>query len=951
MRCWLRFLLNALVALMVASCTQADVPTGIPALTSGGRAILLWHSLSPQAEQALNTVLGRYQAVNPSVRIILQSFDSASLLHRDLIAAANAGLGPDLALVDGSRVPELVARRTIRPLDSEFSKLSADRFLDVSLLPSKYAGEQYLVPVSMELAGFYVSAAAGVPSTLDELTAALNQGGRLAVGTELADSVWALRGFGATIFNAQGEPGFYPSATVNWLTWLQQQRDVPGWGFEVERDNAVQRFIGGDADYLIASSNQLLRIRSERRAAFRLAPLPDGSGGPGGPLLSAAGFVFNRSSSSGQYDAAREFVIFMTNPEQQTLLAREAGFVPTNASTRLAASLYPELAVFQTQARTAVPVVNSPEGRQTLAALEIAQQRVLEGLMGPSQAVTALGEEMAMLGIASSDDQAVICLEGSTFRLALIDSAEFSEPIRHLLRDFSTVCPGIRVLVDEYDGDALLQSLFSGQSLQIQADLLLISKDTLLVTLNPSDVLDAQPLFDTSFFQRFRPFAIEPMRRGSQLLGVPVSFSTQVLFFNRSLVRDPALTLADLRAQASAGLPIVLSTNLLEGAAWGVGAFETSGGDDLTQWATPITAWLDWLNQAKQLPNVTLVQTGEEQRQAFIEGRSAYFVGGPDDLLDMRIAMGSTNVGVTTLPSGETQARPWLTLNSLIFNSGSSSLALAGARRFTEYVTSLDAQQALLDDFFRMPVHSNVDTSREPAASVFIAQAQGATYDTGKVELFYVLALTSKLFNEALFGDIAVGQVAVAMPYLIDALVPAIQASHRFTMPLASGLVITDAAAAQTPYFGLSLSLPDISPVIADLNEQLAAALGTDIDSGPAVPDVSQPSADQNGIAPVEPDTGTLVGVLAADALAIVELVRAVPVPSATTFMSGAEPATGASMFMLDPDAVEMDPALEGTEISGTLPITSPAALPEPATISPTLTAPVTDTVTLPEPP
>jgi ABC-type glycerol-3-phosphate transport system substrate-binding protein len=598
--------------------------------------------------------------------------------------------------------------------------------------------------------------------------------------------------------------------------------------------------------------------------------------------------------------------------------------------------------------------VNSPEGRQALAALEIAQQRVLEGLMGPSQAVMALGEEMAALGIASSDDQAVICVEESTFRLALIDSAEFSEPIRHLLRDFSAVCPGIRVLVDEYDGDALLQSLFSGQTLQIQADLLLISKDTLLVMLNPADVLDAQPLFDTNFFQRFRPFAIEPMRRGSQLLGVPVNFSTQVLFFNRTLVRDPALTLADLRAQASAGLPIVLSTNLLDGAAWGVGAFAPGGGDDLTQWAAPITAWLDWLNQAKQLPNVTLVQTGEEQRQAFIEGRSAYFVGGPDDLLDMRIAMGSTNVGVTTLPSGETQARPWLTLNSLIFNSGSSSPALAGARRFTEYVTSLDAQQALLDDFFRMPVHSNVDTSSEPAAAVFIAQAQGATYDAGKVELFYVLALTSKLFNEALFGDIAVSQVAVAMPFLIDALVPAIQASHPFTMPLASGSVITDGAAAQTPYFRLSLSLPDISPVIADLNVQLAAALGTDIASNPGAPGVGQPPVDQNGIGPEELDTGTLMGVLAADALALVELVRAVPVPVATTFASGAEPETGATMFMLDPDAGDGDeipPALEGTEITGTLPLTSPATLPAPAAISPTLTAPVTDTVTLPEPP
>ncbi len=85
-------------------------------------------------------------------------------------------------------------------------------------------------------------------------------------------------------------------------------------------------------------------------------------------------------------------------------------------------------------------------------------------------------------------------------------------------------------------------------------------------------VLEVTDLIDPALVQQMRPMAVDAVRIDGVLYGVPIFVDLQTLFYNSSLVRDDAGTLADLRAQAQSGVPIMLDGDF-EWSFWGLGAF------------------------------------------------------------------------------------------------------------------------------------------------------------------------------------------------------------------------------------------------------------------------------------------------------------------------------------------------------------------------------------------
>ena len=86
-------------------------------------------------------------------------------------------------------------------------------------------------------------------------------------------------------------------------------------------------------------------------------------------------------------------------------------------------------------------------------------------------------------------------------------------------------------------------------------------------------------------------------------------------------MRDAAGTLADLRAQAQAGVPIMVD-GTFEWAFWGLGAFGGRLYGDSGQFALAPQAmidWLAWLQESQQSFGIRTAGTREEMGGAFLQ--------------------------------------------------------------------------------------------------------------------------------------------------------------------------------------------------------------------------------------------------------------------------------------------------------------------------------------------
>jgi maltose-binding protein MalE len=728
MRFGLSALLLTLLTLTLSSC--------FPLMNSGQGsgafsrdAILLWHNLEEPNTTALNNVLDRYRRANPDVDIIVQQ--QGPTMEEEYIRAVRSGLGPNILLSSSSNVRTLADAGSLMVLDGRVSDEVMSRFLSVAVRTLRYNGSLYGLPMAIDTQVLFFNRqlVERPAATVDQLLQEASAGQRVLMNSQFTDALWSARTFGVDLFDAEGNPQDTTGGIANWLTWMEQVRDIPGFIID---DNAAalrDRFLRADIPYYIGHSFEINQLNETLGADLGVAQLPSGPAGGAGPLLTTSALLINAMSSERQIELALDLAQFVSSSDQQAALMREANIVPANTRTRISEGLYPRIATVTAQARTALPFTNEATIQDAFAVLASAYNRTMSGVASATEAAleaqAILIEEYGFPGLANG---IVACYEQGDLMLLVPNTSGLLTVVRTLIDGFADVCPGINIMIKPVESDTA-QDLLASRSTLLGVDLLLTSNLDLPILLDNGVIAPITDLLDPALVQQMRPLAVTAMRFDGQLYGAPVMIDMQTLYYNAALINDAAGTLADLRAQAQGGVPVLLDASFEYGF-WGVGAFGGRLYTDDGQFGLSPSAlieWLTWLQESQQTFSIRTTPERNEVNERFVAGESVYLVTSSLRFNELLAQFRDDSLGVALFPQGSAgPGRPLTSVAGLVMVDGLTTQQTALASRFLNYVAGVQAQTELLFVHRVLPVNSAVPLERNPSVARMVEQLQSA---------------------------------------------------------------------------------------------------------------------------------------------------------------------------------------------------------------------------------
>ncbi len=763
------FLLLLALPGLVVGCSSAE--DGSAGSILSRNAILLWHNLPESEATALNNVIDRYRRANPAVEILVQPQEGA--MEETFVRAVRSGLGPNLLLTASTNLRMLAEANALVPLDDRVSEDVNARFLSVALRTLRYNGVLYGLPMAIDTQVLYFNRqlVERPATTVDQLLQEASSGQRVLMNSQFTDALWSARTFGVELLDAEGNPLDATSGIANWLTWMEQVRDIPGFIIDDNTPALRERFMRGDIPYYLGHSYELNDLTSAFGANLGVAQLPSGPAGSAGPLLSTSALLINAMSSDRQIETALDLARFISSSDQQAALMREANVVPANARTRISEGLYPHVATVTAQARTAIPHANDPFVQEVYGVLAAAYNRTMAGMSSATEA--ALAAQATLIeefGFPGAQLAASVCIEQGDLVVLAPEVSGMQAVLRTLVGGFSDVCPDIDVTIEIAPPDAMRRMVSSGAPEGV--DLLFVPHTELRGLVDGGAITPISELLDPALVQQMRPIAITAMRLDNQLYGAPVLVDMQTLYINRALINDPAGTLADLRAQAQAGVPILLDATFDYGF-WGVGAFGGRLFTDSGQFGLSPTAlqdWLSWLLESQQSFGVRTTTDRGAAIDAFLARQSAYLVGSSLRFNELLAQFGSETLSVALFPQGPAgPGRPLTIVGGLVMAAGLPEQQASLAGRFLAYAAGVQAQNDLLLAHRILPANSAVLLDRNPNIASMVEQLQSATLLQSQPWLDSVFTLGDEAYAAVLVDGSAPAEAVSQMYAALEA--------------------------------------------------------------------------------------------------------------------------------------------------------------------------------------
>jgi maltose-binding protein MalE len=235
----------------------------------------------------------------------------------------------------------------------------------------------------------------------------------------------------------------------------------------------------------------------------------------------------------------------------------------------------------------------------------------------------------------------------------------------------------------------------------------------------------------TSF--NFLPPALRALRvqDNDGLYGLPLSVSTNVLYYNTAQVDRPAATVEELWRQAANGRIVAIPTTFAD-AYWGIHAFGEELFDDEGRFALAESGFLAWLNalkEAQEIPNIVLSRDVTALQQLFLSERAAYYIGRSEEMLILQEALGESAVAVAALPSGPAGSpHSLLWVEALLLNPASSAQQTVVALEVAQFLSNQEQSTQLMRQAGRVPANRRVEINRQlyPHMTGLVFQARSA---------------------------------------------------------------------------------------------------------------------------------------------------------------------------------------------------------------------------------
>jgi multiple sugar transport system substrate-binding protein len=351
-------------ALLAAAAACGGGSTGSSAgggSTDSGAAKTLTYWASNQGtsldsdKQVLQPELDKF-AKQTGIKVNLEVVPWADLLNR-ILAATTSGKGPDVVNIGNTWSASLQATGAFIPFDDTLlaGVGGKDRFLGPSLAATGATGKPpTAIPIYGMTYGLYYNkkmfkdaGIANPPTTWDELIAdgkKLTNGKQWGLSVEGASvSENAHHAFifgqqhGADLFDASGKPQFDSPQEV---AAIKQYLDLMAVSKIVNPSNAeysngteaVADFANGKAAMLMwQSAASSFKAAGMTEDQYGLAPIPLPAPGSGGKQVNGmvAGINLALFNYTKNKDGALKFAKFMTSPEEQQILNKAYGSLPT----------------------------------------------------------------------------------------------------------------------------------------------------------------------------------------------------------------------------------------------------------------------------------------------------------------------------------------------------------------------------------------------------------------------------------------------------------------------------------------------------------------------------------------------------------------------------------------------------------------------------------------------
>lgn len=355
--------------------------------------ILLWHSWPEADTVVLDQMLQQFTAIHPGVTIITAVIPPDELRAR-YESTAPQGLGPNLLIGRAEWISDLAGQGLIADYGQD--EILSFNFLPPAIRALRLQNDDtlYGLPLSVSTNVLYYNVSqVNLPApTLEALWTQATDGHVVAIPTTFDDAYWGIHAFGEAMFDDNGHFTLAESGFLDWLSALREAQGIPNVVLSRDGTALQQLFLSERAAYYIGRPEEMPVLQEALgEFAVGVTSLPSGPAGSPRSLLSVEALMLSTASSAQQTAIALEIAQFLTNQEQATQLMRQAGHVPANRRLEINRQIYPAMAGFVLEARSAVTLPNHLPVQAITELGDLAYATVLSGLLTPLEAVCDFG--------------------------------------------------------------------------------------------------------------------------------------------------------------------------------------------------------------------------------------------------------------------------------------------------------------------------------------------------------------------------------------------------------------------------------------------------------------------------------------------------------------------------------------------------------------------------------
>lgn len=728
------WLLGALIlgSLLLGGCSQPALPD-----VKQDTSILFWHDWQGADAELLAELLDSFHQLRPGINVIDIPLGQADLVQ-DFADRFAEGTEPDLVLADARTAQELIGRGMVKEL-SDYEIEAA--IFDAPALSTVSDGDKiYALPfaLSTQLLFYNKSIAPAPPRTLNELRQITLQPGMvMGLNTSFLEAYWGMRAFGGRSYDGDGNVVLNQGALTNWLTALTTIQGAAGFVLSDNQEQLRQQFMQNELAFYVADSAEVNVLSEALGEDLGIAPLPLGDNdNPAGPLLHASVLLISANAGERETEEALQLAEFLTNSQQQSLLAvSDIGYLSAVNTVYLSPSMPDVVIQVATQLGSAVPVTLA----QRRVWDDMAQRgqslyrSVLEGILDEQAAAAQLVAFVDELHGREAGSLAILCPQltsSEPFTLTVWHSWSEVETdaLSQLAGSFHRACPQVEVELVNTGNSTTLNERFRNAAAQGAGPHALLDSTQWMAQLAEDGLIRA---IDNDLkpgeLATFIPAAVKAVQYDDLLYAYPESVRSVALIYNPTLVGAPPKTMHELLLLVDSEHSLVMPLTFFY-AYWGLSAFggqivETDGLLQLDQAAA--ATWIEWLHAAARRPGFYFTSGRAEAEHRFLQREAAFLVSGPWSLPRLQAALPGEEIAVALLPSGPAKrAAPVLEVEGIMLNASNSPDADAAALAFARFLASTSSGAALAATGVHVPANVTVPLADMPLLGTLSDQAQ-----------------------------------------------------------------------------------------------------------------------------------------------------------------------------------------------------------------------------------